>query len=248
MKNIFQIILLNIVLVFAIGFYQIFVEKLFDDKIIKQLLLIIFYFIIIIVIIKTLKIEFNFFNFKKNFILLVALNCSVFTVIYYIFQITDLINVIFNFSNYRNNFLYFILLPFELLLVSTLEELFFRKFMFSKMKNFSVIKIIFITSILFSFSHFPNSIIDFILLFTSAVIYGIIYYITKDIKYSLGLHFATNLSILFYGLHNDESFSGLVVTTNKINLLNNNFTTSDIIILLSELIILTYFFRKPKII
>ncbi|WP_445718895.1 CPBP family intramembrane glutamic endopeptidase [Flavobacterium sp.] len=246
MTQILKIIGYNIFYVFTIVVFQSIFNKLFQNSITIQFLLIIFYIFFLFPIFKIAKYDFKELYFNKDFYRNVFINFSVFTVVYFVFDKTDLIEASFNLSDNKNNFHYFILLPIELFVVSILEELFFRKFMFFKLGNFNDFSKIFISSLLFSLSHFPDKIIDFLLLFCSAVTYGIIYIKTKDIKYSISLHVATNLSIVFFGLHDEKNFSSIVLTTNTFNILDNSFNSSELIILICELIILSYFIFKTN--
>jgi membrane protease YdiL (CAAX protease family) len=198
------------------------------------------FFLFFFVKVANINFTLNYFKNKENYYQFFSF-FSVFTVIFFVFEKFNFISVYFFFNDNNLNIIYFVLFPIELLFVSIIEEFFFRTFMFDKLKNYSFQNIIIVSSILFSLSHLPSSLIDFMLLFFSALIYGVIYYKTKKIKYSIILHFTTNFSILFFGLHSEVDFSKIVRTTNNIYLINYDFNSSDIIVLISETIILLYF-------
>ncbi len=227
-------------------FFQLLSQRIFPNIIIGQFSVIVFYLFFLLFVVKIIKYNLKELYLSKDFYKNILLNFSVFTVVYFIFDKMNLIDVIFNLNNNKSNLNYFILLPIELFIVSILEELFFRKFMFFKLSNFNNFIKIFITSILFSLSHLPDKIIDFLLLFFSSVVYGIIYVKTRNVKYSMSLHIATNLSIVFFGLHDDKSFSKIVIAVNRINIFSDTFNSSDLIILICELIVLFYFVVKTN--
>ena len=246
MKNIVSILLNNVLFVLFIGVFLFLIKYFIKSDTIAELVIIFFYLTLLFLLLKYLKYNLKSFLTKKCFYYQMFIFFSIYTVVYFIFEKTNLIDVKFTFNNFERVFMYFILMPIELFIVSILEELFFRKFMFNKINNLSCLCIILVTSLLFSISHFPVTIIEFSLLFISSTIYGAIYLKTKNIAYSIALHFTTNFAILFYGLHSYNNFSDLVKTSNYFHIFDSEFNSSSIIVLISELIILLYFIGYKK--
>ena len=110
-----------------------------------------------------------------------------------------------------NNISLFYNLISTLLIAPIVEELFYRKFLLEKLaqKNRPILAIT-VSSICFSIIHIetPNNLIP---TFISGIILGIIYLKTKKIGYCIMLHFIVNL---------------IIMTTNNIGTLNNNWLSS----------------------
>ena len=108
------------------------------------------------------------------------------------------------FAGFSLNFLYFRIS--SLLIAPIFEELFFRKFLFTKLleKNKLWIAII-ISSICFSAIHYeqPSNLIP---TFIYGVIACIIYYKTKNIFYLVITHFLYNLSSMMYSIYGESFF------------------------------------------
>lgn len=246
MRNVLKVIFYNFLFLFIIGLFHFLLQKLVLDKTYKQIIIIIYYSLILIFFSRNLKIL-KKINFSKEKILfqfkLFLSYFSVFTVVFYFFEKSELIFVEFNLNNYVNNLNYFILLPLELLIISIIEELFYRKYMFSELKNNSNLLKIIISNILFSISHLPNDFSIFLQYLFSSMIFSVVYLKTNKIFYSIILHFASNFSLLFYGLHNDLNYVDIVSTNNTLSLFNNSLRSSDLIVICSQFIIVLYFFK-----
>lgn len=108
------------------------------------------------------------------------------------------------FIGFSANFLY--LRISSLIIAPIFEELFFRKFLFSKLlkKNKLWIAVV-ISSICFSAIHFetPNNLIP---TFIYGVIACIIYFNTKNIIYLIIIHFLYNLSSMLYMIYGEPFF------------------------------------------
>ncbi len=94
-----------------------------------------------------------------------------------------------------------------LLVAPIVEELFYRKFLLEKLaENYSIIISLIVSSFCFSIIHIetPNNLFP---AFISGIVLGIIFLKTRKIAYSITLHFLFNL---------------LILTTNKINVSNDN--------------------------
>ncbi len=235
MKPILKVVLFSIFFVIGTALIYLISRGISNNDLTHRLLLSFIYVLIVVLVMKFLyrkKIKNIKFGFK-----LIFLGFCVYTLTYYLFQKLNLINVSFDFSNTQMNIQYFILLPIHLVSFSILEELFYRKYMFLELKNFSKLFILIFSSILFSISHIPDNLIKFFLLFLGSLIFGYIYVKTKKIKYSIAAHIATNLSMLLYGVHEDPYFSNIVKTKSELNFFNGNLNTSAIIILISTIII-----------
>lgn len=238
----YKILIYNFLLVFIIGCFHVFLYYLRFVNLIRQTLLILFYLLILYFILKKLKIDLKEKinkNFIINFITILLYYFSIFTVINFVFEKFNLINVTFNYSNFIDNINYFFLFPIELLIVSVLEELFFRKYIFNELAIDNNIKKLIFSSALFSISHFPDSFIGFLIFFTSSIIFGVIYIKTNRIIYSIAIHLTTNYAILIYALQNNNELE-IASTTNYISFFENQLNTSTIIILISQIIILLY--------
>jgi len=100
--------------------------------------------------------------------------------------------------------LYFI---FRTLIIAPIfEELFFRKFLFSKLQEkYQLIVAIIISSICFSLIHFeiPGNLLPS---FIFGIISCLIYFKTKKISYSILFHFINNLLSTLINTHYGESF------------------------------------------
>ncbi len=130
----------------------------------------------------------------------------------------------------------------SLLIAPIFEELFFRKFLFKKLLERNKISIaIIISSLCFSAIHFetPSSLIS---TFIFGVIACIVYFRTKNIWYTIGMHFLNNLFAMLYVIYGESFFqwvnglnfgfiywvlfvSGILVTTlgmKKITTANNS--------------------------
>ncbi|MFS4418850.1 lysostaphin resistance A-like protein [Maribacter sp. 2307ULW6-5] len=112
---------------------------------------------------------------------------------------------------YRQRFLgidsFFIYFRFSSLLIAPLfEELFFRKFLFEKLleRNKVIVSII-ISSLCFSAIHFetPSSLIS---TFIFGVIACIIYLRTRNIWYTIAMHFLNNLFSTLYVIYGESFF------------------------------------------
>jgi membrane protease YdiL (CAAX protease family) len=101
----------------------------------------------------------------------------------------------------------------SLLFAPVFEELFFRKFLFGKLleKNKVLVSVI-ISSLCFSAIHFetPSSLIS---TFIFGVIACLIYLRTKNIWYTIAMHFLNNLFSTLYSIYG-ESFFGWVYGLN----------------------------------
>ena len=108
------------------------------------------------------------------------------------------------FYGFSPNFLYFRIS--SLIVAPILEELFFRKFLFSKLLESNKLWIaVVISSICFSAIHFetPNNLIP---TFIYGVIACIIYFNTKNIIYLIIIHFLNNLSSMLYAIYGEPFF------------------------------------------
>jgi membrane protease YdiL (CAAX protease family) len=133
-----------------------------------------------------------------------------------IFDFDEIIDYYFNSEiKVHNNKFYGFSLHFIYFRVSSLiigpifEELFFRKFMFSKLLDKNKLWVaILISSLCFSAIHFenPNNLLPS---FIYGVIACIIYYQTKNIVYLIILHFLSNLSSMLYAIHGEVFFDWL---------------------------------------
>lgn len=247
MEKIIKIFLINFLIVLSIIFLHVFVNFLKCSDEIKQLIKILFYFFLLLFFLYKLNIKLTNLNLKlifKDSLNLFIHFFSVFTIVYYIFVFFGLLNVTFNLS--KNSFLlnYFLLFPIELFILSIFEELFFRKYIFYELRSFKNIYKILISSVLFAACHFSNDIPDLILYFIGSIFFGIVYLIFGRVLVSIVLHFATNIAILFYGLH--DEFKEFIVIENSFSILNTSITAVDTVIFLSHVIIVFNMYNLHK--
>lgn len=245
------LILLNcFFLVLFITIINLLNDSIFINAFLNQLNLILLYILLTILLTKYLK--FNLIKSIKNNINEITYNVflffSIFTVVYFVFEKLNLIEIILINFNTKQSIIYFFLLPIELIIFSILEELFFRKHLFNLIRNYSGTFKLILTSIMFAFCHLPKELISFSLLFFSSIIYGYIYLKSKKIELSISLHIATNLAVLFFGLHNESNFIDVIHTKSSLNLFDNKLKVWDIIILTSEILIFIsfYYFNKTN--
>jgi membrane protease YdiL (CAAX protease family) len=87
-------------------------------------------------------------------------------------------------------------LAFDSLIVAFIEEIFFRGIIFQALlDSIKPVPAIIFTSFLFSFVHFLNpgfSVIAFINVFTAGIVFGLMYYITKNLWMPIAFHFGWN--------------------------------------------------------
>lgn len=74
-----------------------------------------------------------------------------------------------------------------------IEEVLFRGFIigvwFKKMPKIGIV----VNGLLFSLVHFPNNIMIFLVLFTSGIVFGLIYYKCKRLEFTASIHILNNL-------------------------------------------------------
>jgi hypothetical protein len=116
-------------------------------------------------------------------------------------------NIIIN----ENAFNIILELAFDSLLVSFIEEIFFRGIIFQALSDLiKPFMSIIISSIIFSLYHFLNpgfSVMAFINIFIAGLIFGIMYYITKNLWMPIAYHFCWNF---LTGSFIDTPVSGLI--------------------------------------
>ncbi|WP_181896417.1 CPBP family intramembrane glutamic endopeptidase [Seonamhaeicola aphaedonensis] len=96
-----------------------------------------------------------------------------------------------------------------LVIAPILEEVFFRKFLFLKLlEKYKLFVAIIISSICFSAIHFetPNNLIPSLIF---GVISCLIFFKTKNISYSILLHFLNNLCITLFNMFGESYFNWL---------------------------------------
>lgn len=138
---------------------------------------------------------------------IVIINTPIWDINKIVFYITEDTILIDNhpFKGFNTQFI--IDLLFYLIVFPLTEELFFRKYVFTAiLKNNSFAISAVFSSILFSLYHLPNYnnlIPTFILGFISCIIY----YRTKNILYSILLHFLYNLTITILNVYHNEVYT-----------------------------------------
>lgn len=114
-----------------------------------------------------------------------------------------------NHPDYTVKYLWIYDLIRGVILAPILEELFFRKMLFSRLlKKYSFGISAIVTSILFAFIHIPNW-LNLVPTFLFGIICCWIYVKTKNILYPILLHFAGNLIVLLLSFYNQQITSFL---------------------------------------